>query len=151
MDKFDVDGDLVRKLAGLLEETGLGEIEFETESCRIRVARPGAGPASGAIPVAAAPAPAVEAAPPPVAEAAASNDSRSVTSPMVGTIYLSPAPDEAPYVGVGDSVTAGQTLMLVEAMKTFNEIKAPKAGRIIELLVESGQPVEFGEVLAIVG
>ncbi len=149
MGKFDVDGDLVRKLAGLLEETGLGEIEFESETCRIRVARPGAGPAVAAAPMAAVPTPAAEAAP--VATVAANNDSGNVTSPMVGTIYLSPAPDEVPYVDVGDSVVAGQTLMLVEAMKTFNEIKAPKAGKIIELLVESGQPVEFGEVLAIVG
>ncbi|MHA1564617.1 MAG: acetyl-CoA carboxylase biotin carboxyl carrier protein [Alphaproteobacteria bacterium] len=146
MAKFDVDGDLVRKLAGLLEETGLGEIEFESADCRIKVVRPG-GPAVAAAPMVAAPS--LEA----VAAVAApvSGDPGSVTSPMVGTIYLSPSPDEPPFVTVGDSVIAGQTLMLVEAMKTFNEISAPKAGKVTEILVESGQPVEFGEVLAKVG
>ena len=147
--KFDVDGDLVRKLAGLLEETGLGEIEFESDDCRIRVVRPGAS-AVVAAPMAPAPAPVVEA---PVAAApvAASSEPGNVTSPMVGTIYLSPSPGEPPFAGVGDMVSAGQTLMLVEAMKTFNEIKSPRAGKVTELLVESGQPVEFGEVLAKVG
>lgn len=146
MAKFDVDGDLVRKLAGLLEETGLGEIEFESADCRIKVVRPG-GPGAMATPVVAAPR--LE----PVAAVATpvAGDPGSVTSPMVGTIYLSPSPEEPQFVAVGDSVVAGQTLMLVEAMKTFNEISAPRAGKVTEILVESGQPVEFGEVLAKVG
>ena len=146
MAKFDVDGELVRKLAVLLEETGLGEIEFESADCRIKVVRQG-GPAVAAAPMVAAPRLEPVAA---VAETGAA-DPGSVTSPMVGTIYLSPSPEEPPFVAVGDSVVAGQTLMLVEAMKTFNEINAPKAGKITEILVESGQPVEFGEVLAKVG
>ncbi len=148
MAKFDVDGDLVRKLASLLEETGLGEIEFEIENCRIRVARPGAT-VSAVAPVPAGPAAVAD----PVAAPTPKDGSEpgSVTSPMVGTIYLSPAPDEPPFARLGDAVAAGQTLMLVEAMKTFNEIKATKAGTLKELLVESGQPVEYGEVLAIIG
>ncbi|MCI3135668.1 acetyl-CoA carboxylase biotin carboxyl carrier protein, partial [Phenylobacterium aquaticum] len=95
-------------------------------------------------PVAAAAAPAAEAAP-----AAVSGD--AVKSPMVGTIYLQPQPEAPPFVKVGDSVTAGQTLMIVEAMKTMNPIPSPKAGKVIEILVNDGQPVEFGEPLIVIG
>ena len=140
-----IDADLIRKLAALLEEAGLGEIEYENNGERIRVARPGS-------PVATAPtliAPAVA----PVDSAPSSNTAEptdAVTSPMVGTVYLSPAPGEPPLVQVGDAVTAGQPLMLIEAMKTFNEVKAPRAGKLTRIAIESGQPVEFGEVLAVI-
>lgn len=147
---FEIDSELVRKLAALLEETGLGEIEFEADGTRVRVARPGSSVVAAA-PVAAAPA-APAAAPAPKAEAGGEAPPKpgTVTSPMVGTVYLSAAPDEPRFASVGDQVEAGQTLMLVEAMKTFNEITAPKGGRLAELLVENGQPVEFGEALAVI-
>lgn len=150
-EKFDVDADLVRKLAELLGETGLGEIEYEDAGKRIRVAMPGAGlPAQ-----AAAVAPTAAAAP--AAEAGASNEVAdiahhpgAVTAPMVGTIYMSPAPGEPPFVRAGEVVTEGQTILMVEAMKTFNEIAAPKSGKLTRMVVADGQPVEFGEVLALI-
>lgn len=148
MAEFDVDAELVRRLAALLEETGLGEIEFEADGRRVRVARPSGGIAVAAVPPPIAPVPAAAGA------GGASGDQPlrpgTVTSPMVGTVYLSAAPDEPRFANVGDQVEAGQTLMLVEAMKTFNEITAPQAGRLSALLVENGQPVEFGEALAVV-
>lgn len=152
MAKFDVDSDLVRKLASLLEETGLGEIEYEAEGQRVRVAKPAvAGPAPNPAANIATEAPA---APRTIDESAGPPDAAAhpgaVTSPMVGTVYHSPAPGEPPFVRTGDSVTEGQTLMLVEAMKTFNEIKAARGGRVEQILVENGQPVEYGEILAII-
>jgi acetyl-CoA carboxylase biotin carboxyl carrier protein len=142
---FDIDADLIRKLAGLLEETGLGEIEYEAGGARVRVVRP------GGVAVAAPPAPVVAAPPPQTAAApAAENHPGAVTSPMVGTVYLSAAPGEPPLVRVGDTVSAGQTLLLIEAMKTFNEVKAPRAGTLVSIAVDSGQPVEYGETLAVI-
>lgn len=146
-EKFDVDADLVRKLADLLAETGLGEIEYEDAGKRIRVATPGAVPAE-------IPAPAVTV-------PAAGNESESqttdlshhpgaVTSPMVGTIYMAPAPGESPFVHPGETVTKGQTILMVEAMKTFNEIAAPCSGILSQIVVDDGQPVEYGEVLALI-
>lgn len=147
-DSFDIDADLIRKLAGLLEETGLGEIEFESAGARIRVARPAAVPVT---PVVASPAtPSAANAPETPADAPLEAHPGAVTSPMVGTIYLSPAPGEPPLAKIGDTVAAGQPLMLIEAMKTFNEVKAPQAGKLVNVAVESGQPVEFGEILAII-
>lgn len=148
-DKFDVDADLVRKLAELLAETGLGEIEYEDAGKRVRVAMPGAAPAAIAAPGAAVPSAA------PLSDGAtpasdAANHPGAVTSPMVGTIYRSPAPGEPPFVRPGDTVTEGQTILMVEAMKTFNEIAAPRAGKLSRIVVEDGQPVEFGEVLALI-
>jgi acetyl-CoA carboxylase biotin carboxyl carrier protein len=148
-----IDSRAIRKLAKLLDDTGLTEIEYDTGELRIRVARQG-GSVQLAAPAAPAPDPG---SPPPldtIAPSAAAGPDPShpgaVTSPMVGTVYLAPEPGAPNFVSVGDSVSAGQTLMLVEAMKTFNEIKAQKGGVVREIVVENGAPVEFGEVLAIV-
>ncbi len=149
-DSFDIDPDLVRKLADLLNETGLGEIEYEDNGKRVRVALPGAGgPAVAAPVVAPVPATAPAAAPSPAGADAAAHPG-AVPSPMVGTVYLSQAPEDPPFVKAGDTVREGQTLLLIEAMKTFNEVKAPRAGTVQSIAVASGQPVEFGEVLAII-
>lgn len=147
---FDIDPDLVRKLADLLNETGLAEIEYEDNGKRLRVAMPGVGAVTTAVA-----APAVAAAPAPsAAPAKAGGDAAShlgaVTSPMVGTVYLAQAPEDPPFVKAGDIVREGQTILLIEAMKTFNEVKAPRAGTVQSIAVASGQPVEFGEVLAII-
>ncbi|MBP2297914.1 acetyl-CoA carboxylase biotin carboxyl carrier protein [Azospirillum picis] len=148
MASFDIDGDLVRKLADLLRETGLSEIEFAEGEKRIRVTRPTAAqtvavqaaPVLAAAPVAAVVAPAAKPASHPGA----------VTSPMVGTAYLAAEPGGTPFVRPGDVVKAGQTVMIIEAMKVMNPIKAPRAGTIAEVLVSDAQPVEFGEVLLII-
>lgn len=139
-----LDHDTIRELAALLDETGLTEIEYEAGDVRVRVSRQ-----SGGI-VAPAPAPAAVA---PVAEAtpkaADASHPGAVTSPMVGTVYLAPEPGAPNFVAVGDSVQEGQTLMLVEAMKTFNEIKAPCGGIVRDIAIENGTPVEYGELLLI--
>jgi acetyl-CoA carboxylase biotin carboxyl carrier protein len=149
-----IDARLVRRLAGILNETGLSEIEVEHDGLKIRVARTltAAAPVAMAAPAFAAPPP-----PAPVAEPAAAAPTPapaagdSVKSPMVGTVYLQPQPDAPSFVKVGDTVAEGQTLMIVEAMKTMNPIPAPRAGKILEIIVANGQPVEFGEPLAIIG
>lgn len=154
-----IDARLVRKIADILKDTGLSEIEVEHAGLKIRVAReltaapvnyvqasaPAYAPAPVAAPAAAAPAPVAEAAPAP---AATRGD--AVKSPMVGTAYLSPQPGADAFVKVGDTVSAGQTLLIVEAMKTMNPIAAPKAGKIVEILVADAQPVEFGEPLVVI-
>ncbi|MGE0735772.1 MAG: acetyl-CoA carboxylase biotin carboxyl carrier protein [Alphaproteobacteria bacterium] len=144
----NIDGAAVRQLAELLDETGLTEIEYEANGMRLRVARVAAQVAAAPVVVSA---PAVAA---PMASAAPAAFDAShpgvVTSPMVGTVYLSPDPNAPPFIKTGDTVRAGQTLLLVEAMKTFNEIKAHRAGTITQILVESGKPVEFGEVLVVI-
>ena len=150
-----IDARLVRRLADILTETGLSEIEVEHAGLKIRVAKqltsgPAqmtyAAPAPAAAPVAAAPAAAsAEAAP------AARAKGDEVKSPMVGSVFLQPEPGAASFIKVGDTVEAGQTLMIIEAMKTMNPIPAPKAGKVLEILVEDGQPVEFGEPLAVIG
>jgi acetyl-CoA carboxylase biotin carboxyl carrier protein len=143
-----VDQTLIRELAALLNETGLTEIEVEHDKMRIRVAR-------NATPVAIhAPVPAAAAAAPARSEPIPAPDPAShagaVPSPMVGTAFLAPEPGGKPYVEVGDQVREGQTLLIVEAMKTMNQIPAPKAGKVIRIMVEDGQPVEYGEPLMIV-
>jgi acetyl-CoA carboxylase biotin carboxyl carrier protein len=148
MAKFDVDSALVRKLGELLDETGLTEIEFEEEGRRIRVARSPAPVAAGP----AAPAPAAPA--PPASSGAetakpAGPSPGAVTAPMVGVVYLSPDPGTPPFVKPGDTVNEGQTLLLIEAMKTFNPVRAPRAGRVAKILVADKTPVEFGEELVI--
>jgi acetyl-CoA carboxylase biotin carboxyl carrier protein len=154
MAKFEMDTDFIRKLAAILEETGLGEIELAEGDRKIRVARPTAiAPASA--PMAVAPvATTAPVAVVPVAIAAAAGDHSkhpgAVKSPMVGTAYLSPEPGKPVFVNVGDKVNAGQTLLIIEAMKTFNPIKAAKAGTVTQILIENARPVEFGEVLMIV-
>jgi acetyl-CoA carboxylase biotin carboxyl carrier protein len=154
MAKFEMDTEFVRKLADLLEETNLGEIELADGERRIRVARPAAAP------IAMAPAPMAIAAPQgqaaviavPVVAAAgdAASHPGTIKSPMVGTAYLSPEPGKPMFANVGDKVAAGQTLLIIEAMKTFNPIKAPKAGTLTQILIENAQPVEFGQPLMIV-
>jgi acetyl-CoA carboxylase biotin carboxyl carrier protein len=143
-----IDTRLVRKLADILKETDLTEIEVERGALRIRVAR-GGGFQSAPMPAPIAAAPVAAA--PPTASAAASAAGETVKSPMVGTVYMSPQPGHDTFVKVGDKVAAGQTLLIVEAMKTMNPIPSPKAGTIVELLVEDGQPVEFGEGLVVIG
>lgn len=152
MAKFEMDTEFIRKLAKLLEETNLGEIEMADGDRKIRVARPAVAATPVAAPVAAMPATAAPAAG--VAAAAPAGDFSkhpgAVKSPMVGTAYLSPEPGKPQFVSVGDKVTAGQTVLIIEAMKTFNPIKAPKAGTVSQVLIENGQPVEFGQPLMLV-
>ncbi|WP_414899646.1 acetyl-CoA carboxylase biotin carboxyl carrier protein [Sphingomonas flavalba] len=147
-----VDTALVRQLAELLDENGLTEIEVEDGDRSIRVARTvtiAAAPATvAAAPVAALPPAATEPAP---AASAAADHPGAIRSPMVGTVYLSPEPGARPFVSVGDNVSAGQTLLIVEAMKVMNPITAPATGTVKALLVESGQPVEFDQPLIVVG
>jgi acetyl-CoA carboxylase biotin carboxyl carrier protein len=149
-----IDTRLVRRLAAILSDTGLSEIEVERGDLKIRVARtltvapqamayappPVAGPAP-TLPSHDAPA---ETAPAPAAAG------EQIKSPMVGTVYLSPQPGAAPFVKVGDSVSAGQTLMIIEAMKTMNPVPAPKAGVVRAILAGDGKPVEFGEPLVVI-
>ena len=142
---------LVRQLADILNDTGLSEIEVERDGLKVRVAKT---LTAATTVIAQAPAPQVAAAPPPAATAptpAPTYAGEVVKSPMVGTVYLQPQPGAAPFARIGDTVSAGQTLLLVEAMKTMNPITAPKAGKIVEFLVGDGQPVEFGEPLVVIG
>jgi acetyl-CoA carboxylase biotin carboxyl carrier protein len=145
---------LVRELAEILNETGLTEIEVERDGQRIRVAKSAAPGLVQAFAPAAPVAPLQMAAPSAIASPADPEPTRAgetVTSPMVGTVYLQPQPGTPPFIRIGDTVSAGQTLLLIEAMKTMNPITAPKAGVIVELLVADAQPVEFGEPLVIIG
>jgi acetyl-CoA carboxylase biotin carboxyl carrier protein len=148
MSKFDIDEALIRKLAKLLKETGLTEIEYETDDARIRE-NSGAGGAIVAAAPAAAPVttPAAPLTPPANADAPAAG---SVSSPMVGTAYLSPEPNAASFVKVGDRIAKGQTILIIEAMKVMNPIPAPHAGTVTQILVQDGQPVEFGEPLMVI-
>jgi acetyl-CoA carboxylase biotin carboxyl carrier protein len=151
---MNIDGALVRELAELLAETNLTEIEVEDGERRIRVAR---GVAAPAVPQTYyAPAPqGVPAAAAPVAEAApaasAAPEGNSVKSPMVGTVYLSSEPGAAPFVAVGQAVKAGETLLIIEAMKVMNPITAPAAGTVKAVLVENAQPVEYDQPLVVIG
>ena len=146
MSKFDVDEALVRKLAGLLKDTGLAEIEFESEGKRIRVNTGAAGAVH--IPVAAAAAaPAAAAAAP---AAGGGVPAGALTSPMVGTAYLAAEPGAAPFVKAGDRVNKGQTVLIIEAMKVMNPIQAPVSGTVKDILIADGQPVEFGEALMVI-
>jgi acetyl-CoA carboxylase biotin carboxyl carrier protein len=153
-----IDPELVRELANLVTETGLSEIEVEKGDLRIRVARrlepvgvqvAVPTPVAAAAPMAASPPPATApsalAAPEP-----ARSQPGSVPSPMVGTAYLRPSPDAKTFVDVGAKVEVGDKLLLIEAMKTFNEIVAPRAGTVSAIFVEDGQPVEFGEALLVI-
>jgi acetyl-CoA carboxylase biotin carboxyl carrier protein len=145
-----VDADAIRTLAQLLDETGLTEIEFERDGVRMRVARQGFAVA--------APGPAARM--PATVETSGANAASAVqdpakhpgvvTSPMVGTAYRGPEPGARPYVEIGTEVRAGQTRLIVEAMKTMNQIPAPRAGRVVQILVEDAQPVEFGEPLMVI-
>lgn len=145
MPKNAIDEDLVRRLAALLEETGLTEIEYGTDNWRVRVAKQ-----KGEVTVTAPVQGVAPAAEPPAAGADRAGEPGAIASPMVGTVYLSPEPGVPTFVKTGDRVEAGQTLLLVEAMKTFNEIRAPQGGEVVEILVQDRMPVEYGDVLMIV-
>ncbi len=142
-----VDHDVIRELAKLLDETGLTEIEFQRDGTSIRVARHASAPAGRAWTAEAAPAAAPSTS---AANADPAQHPGAVTSPMVGTAYLAPAPGAKPFVDVGAQVKAGDTLLIIEAMKTMNQIPAPRSGTVTQVLVENGQPVEFGEPLMII-
>lgn len=153
--KSKLDTGLVRELAAILREADLGEVEVEHDGLRIRVSKPSATVVQAAV---AAPAPAAAAAPvaAPAAAPAAASDApaaapdNAITSPMVGTVYLSAEPGAKPFVAVGDKVKKGDTLMLVEAMKTFNPVESDKAGTVKEIYVTDAQPVEYGEALILI-
>lgn len=153
--KNKLDTGLVRELAAILREADLGEVEVEHDGLRIRVSKPAAPVVQAA--VAAAPAPVAAAAPAaapaaadaPAAAAPAASDN-AIKSPMVGTVYLSPEPGAKQFVAVGDKVKKGDTLLLVEAMKTFNPVEADKAGTVKEIYVSDAQPVEYGEALILI-
>ncbi|HET7412700.1 MAG TPA: acetyl-CoA carboxylase biotin carboxyl carrier protein [Pararhizobium sp.] len=151
--KSGVDQELIRDLANILTETDLTEIEIEQEDLRIRVSRAGTPHSVHAALAPPAPAPAAQAAPP-AAEAKPEErpapSKNAVNAPMVGTAYLSPAPGARPFVEVGSTVKEGQTILIIEAMKTMNQIPSPRAGKIVDILVEDGQPVEYGEPLIVV-
>jgi acetyl-CoA carboxylase biotin carboxyl carrier protein len=144
--KSKIDQDLIRQLADLLTETGLTEIEIETDDNRVRVARNLTAPAAAH----AMPPPAPQPSPKAAAAPAETDHAGTVHSPMVGTAFLAPSPGEKPYVDIGTEVRQGDTLLIVEAMKTMNQIPAPRAGKVIRILVEDGQPVEYGEPLLII-
>jgi acetyl-CoA carboxylase biotin carboxyl carrier protein len=151
-----IDLDIVRQLANLLAESGLTEIEYATDHCRVRVAKAAAAPASA--PVGVAPGAALV-----ISTAVDGKDGQArgeaeafanhpglLTSPMVGVVYTSPEPAAPPFVRIGDHVAAGDTVLLIEAMKVFNPIKAHRAGSIERLFVSSGMPVEYGEPLLLI-
>ncbi|MEM8743849.1 MAG: acetyl-CoA carboxylase biotin carboxyl carrier protein [Pseudomonadota bacterium] len=149
-----VDADVIRDLADLLSETGLTEIEIEHKDLRVRVARAAPGVVANV-----APTPAPAAAPPPSpapAQGESGGDTSlashpgTVISPMVGTAYRAPEPGAPPFIEVGSTVTEGQTVMIVEAMKTMNHIPSPRSGKVTQILAEDGQPVEFGEPLVVI-
>jgi acetyl-CoA carboxylase biotin carboxyl carrier protein len=145
--ELKIDSELVRALATLLEETGLSEIEYAVGDRRIRVARNGGGAAVAM--VAATAMPVAAAGPASAAVSAVAEPAGAVKSPMVGTAYLGPQPGAAPFVAVGDTVREGQTLFIIEAMKVMNQIPAPRAGRVLQILVADATPVEFGQILAV--
>ena len=155
--KNRIDTKLVRDLAKILDDVSLGEIEVEHDGLRVRVSRPTAAPAPAvqvaapaqiaAAPVAPAPA---EAAPSPAPTETSGPPANAITSPMVGTAYLSPEPGAKQFIKVGDKVSKGDTLLLVEAMKTFNPVTSDRAGTVTAILIEDGKPVEFGEALVVI-
>lgn len=151
--KTGVDQQLIRELAAILDETGLTDIEIEQDDMRIRVSRqapamqatvPGPRPAS------AEPLPGGEPPSVPSASPAVDQAKNAVPSPMVGTAYRAPGPDARAFIEVGESVHEGQTLLIIEAMKTMNQIPAPRAGTVTAILFEDAQPVEYGEPLVVV-
>lgn len=145
-----VDPALIRELTRLLDDTGLTEIEIEQDGRRVRVAR-NTGPAYFSGAAAPTPAPAVTSAPVPAAVASdPAKHPGLVVSPMVGTAYAAPEPGARPFVEIGTVVKTGDTLLIIEAMKTMNQIPAPRSGTMVQILFEDGQPVEFGEPLVII-
>jgi acetyl-CoA carboxylase biotin carboxyl carrier protein len=147
-DTMKVDTALVRELAKLLDETRLTEIEVEDHGRKIRVARMGGSVAASAagMPAAAAPIATAESAPP----APKGDHPGTVKSPMVGSVYLASAPDTANFISIGAAVTAGDTLLIIEAMKVMNPIAAPRSGKVTQIMVANGQPVEFDQPLVVI-
>jgi len=143
-----VDAELVRQMAALLDETGLTEIEYAYKDRRIRVARNVVTAVTA--PVAAPSAAQANATPEPPTAVAPVDHPGAIKAPMVGTAYIAPQPDQPPFVKLGDKVTEGQVLLIVEAMKVMNQIRAPRPGRVAEILVADGMPVEYGQVLMVV-
>ena len=145
---------LVQELADILDKSGLAEIEYETDAVAIRLSRViGATPVAAAVPAVPAPAAAAPAPPAPIEPSASENPADlkgAVTSPMVGTVYTAPEPGAAEFVSEGDTVKAGQTLFIVEAMKVMNPITAPTTGKVTKIFIQNAQPIEFGEALAII-
>ncbi len=151
--KTEIDRQLIRELAGILNETHLTEIEVELGDLKVRVSRQSnAIHAVAAAPAAAAQPQAAPAATAPAAVAPGTKEisKNTVTSPMVGTAYASPAPGAKAFIEVGQAVKEGQTLLIIEAMKTMNQIPSPRSGTVTAILFEDAQPVEFGEPLVIV-
>lgn len=144
---MQVDTDLVRELAAMLNDTGLSEIEVEDGERKIRVSRTMTAVAA---PMAAAPAAASAPAVASAAESAPATAANALKSPMVGTVYLTPEPDAAPFVSIGQQVKAGDTVLIIEAMKVMNPIIAPNAGTVTAIYVESGQPVEFDQPMLVI-
>ena len=142
-----IDKELIRELAKLLDETGLTEIEIERAGLRVRVGRGGAAVQTAAP---ALQSPGAAPAPTALAPADLAKHPGAVTSPMVGTAYRGAAPGTAPFVDLGSKVVVGETLLIIEAMKTMNQIPAPRSGTVTQILIEDGQPVEFGEPLVII-
>jgi acetyl-CoA carboxylase biotin carboxyl carrier protein len=149
-DKLSIEKDAIRALADILVETDLTEIEYENEGHRIRVARNLNLTTSVAIPSAMSSPTAVTPPSPEKVNSKSSSMEGAIKSPMVGTVYVSSEPGAAPFVKVGDSVAQGQTLLIIEAMKVMNPIKAPRAGSITSILIKDAQPIEFGEPLLVI-
>ena len=153
--KTTIDKDLIRELAALLKEVDLAEIEVEQDGFRIRVSRTVAGAPAAHVAVSSDPAPTgseVPAATTPSSDLPAdlAQHPGTVPAPLVGTVYLASEPDARPFVQVGDTISPGQTILIVEAMKHMNEVAAPHGGTVTAIFVEDGQPVEFGEPLMII-
>jgi len=149
MPNFDIDGELVRKLAALLEETGLTEIEYASGDQRVRVARGGIVTSVPGIPAHSVADTETTSPAASTAEAGEAAHPGAVTAPMVGVAYLAPEPGAEHFIKLGDTVSEGQTLLLIEAMKTFNPIRAPQAGIVRQILIADSSPVEYGEALVI--
>lgn len=147
--KFNIDGDAIRQLAEILVETDLSEIEYEYDGSKVRVARTIQAITTVAAPMAVASVPASSA---PAAEANLDHSKHpgAIKSPMVGTVYSAPEPGAAAFIKVGDTVSVGQTLLIIEAMKVMNPIKSPKTGKVTQIFFSNAQPVEYGEPLLII-
>lgn len=148
--KTGVDQQLIRDLAGILNDTNLTEIEVEFGELKVRVARQTQTVQTYAAAPAPLPLPAATPTAAPASTAAADQARNAVTSPMVGTAYLSPSPDAKPFIEVGQTVREGQTLLIIEAMKTMNQIPSPRSGTVKAILVEDAQPVEYGMPLIVI-
>jgi acetyl-CoA carboxylase biotin carboxyl carrier protein len=154
--KSEIDQQMIRDLAGILNETKLTEIEVEIGDMKVRVSRQASSVQTHSVAAPAAEAPAApraegpKAAEPAQSGAKSGSSKNAVTSPMVGTAYMAPSPGAKPFIEVGQSVREGQTLLIIEAMKTMNQIPSPRAGKVTEILFEDMQPVEFGEPLVVI-